>query len=63
MSKEQFPRIWGYMSRLHERESYKRAVQKIETVEGEFQVESVRGGAGGIRQVCRQCKASRPEIQ
>ena len=36
MSKEQFPRIWGYMSRLHERESYKRAVQKIEKVEGEF---------------------------
>lgn len=35
-SKEQFPRIWAYVARLHEMESYKRAVQKIVEVEGKF---------------------------
>lgn len=36
MSKEQFPRIWTYIDVLHEREAYKRSVQKIIDIEGEF---------------------------
>jgi glutathione S-transferase len=36
MTKEQFPRVWEYVARLHEREAYKRAVQKIVEVEGSF---------------------------
>ena len=36
LPKEQFPRIWAYVDRLHEIESYKHAVQKIVEVEGKF---------------------------
>lgn len=36
MSAEQYPRVWKYLSQLQEREAYKRAVHKIETVEGTF---------------------------
>ena len=36
MSKEQFPRIYEYVARLHKGESYQRAVQKIVEVEGKF---------------------------
>lgn len=35
-SKEEFPCIWEYVDLLHERESYKRAVAKVETIEGSF---------------------------
>ena len=35
-TKEQYPRIWDYVDRLHEREAYKRAVAKIVEVEGHF---------------------------
>jgi glutathione S-transferase len=37
MSKEQFPKLWAYVSRLSETQSYKRSVQKIEELEGGFQ--------------------------
>jgi glutathione S-transferase len=36
MTKEQYPKIWSYLDRLHERDAYKRAVKKIEEVEGSF---------------------------
>ena len=36
MSKEQCPLLWAYLDRLYQREAYKRAVQKIESVEGSF---------------------------
>ncbi len=36
MKKEQFPKIWAYVDRLHAREAYKRSVNKIEAVEGSF---------------------------
>ena len=36
MKKEDFPRISAYLHKLHEREAYKRAVQKIIEVQGEF---------------------------
>ena len=36
MSKEQFPKIWAYVDRLHGREAYKRSVEKIKAVEGSF---------------------------
>ncbi|EXJ87413.1 glutathione S-transferase [Capronia epimyces CBS 606.96] len=35
-SKEQYPKIWAYIDRLHEREAYKRSVQKIVELEGDF---------------------------
>lgn len=35
-TKEQYPKIWAYVDRLHEREAYKRSVAKIVDVEGEF---------------------------
>lgn len=33
---DQCPRLWGYVSKLQEREAYKRAVKKIEEIEGSF---------------------------
>jgi glutathione S-transferase len=33
---EQYPKIWAYIDRLHERAAYKRSVQKIVEVEGKF---------------------------
>jgi glutathione S-transferase len=36
MSKDQFPRVYEYVARLHEQDGYKRAVKKIEEVEGAF---------------------------
>lgn len=35
-SEQQYPKIWAYIDRLHEREAYKRSVQKIVELEGEF---------------------------
>ena len=35
-TKEDYPKVWEYLDRLQEREAYKRAVQKIIDVEGEF---------------------------
>lgn len=36
MTKEQCPLMWAYIDRLHQREAYKRSVQKIESIEGSF---------------------------
>jgi len=36
MSRESNPLVWAYIDRLHEHESYKRSVRKIEEVEGTF---------------------------
>lgn len=36
MTKEQCPKLWGYVAQLHEREAYKRSVKKIEEIEGSF---------------------------
>lgn len=36
LTKEQYPRVWAYVARLHEREAYKRAVASIVEREGEF---------------------------
>ena len=36
MSRESNPLVWAYIDRLHEHESYKRSVKKIEAVEGSF---------------------------
>ena len=36
MKKEDFPRIYEYLGRLHQSESYKSAIQKIVEVEGKF---------------------------
>lgn len=36
MKKEDFPKVWAYIEKLQGREAYKRAVQKIVEVEGEF---------------------------
>ncbi|KAK4939466.1 bifunctional glutathione transferase/peroxidase [Elasticomyces elasticus] len=35
-SKEQYPKVWDYVERLHEREAYKRAVARIIELEGQF---------------------------
>jgi len=35
-SKTQYPKVWAYLHRLHEREACKRAVAKIVELEGEF---------------------------
>ncbi|KIX07848.1 uncharacterized protein Z518_02502 [Rhinocladiella mackenziei CBS 650.93] len=35
-TKDQYPKVWAYLNNLHEREAYKRAVQKIVDVEGHF---------------------------
>lgn len=36
LTQEQCPRIWKYVSQLQQRPAYKRAVQKIEEIEGSF---------------------------
>lgn len=36
LTEAQCPRLWKYVSLLHEREAYKRSVQKITEVEGKF---------------------------
>lgn len=36
LTEEQCPRVWKYVSMLKEREAWKRAVQKIEEIEGSF---------------------------
>lgn len=36
MTKEAYPRLSAYIEKLHEREAYKRAVEKIEETEGSF---------------------------
>lgn len=35
-TREDYPLVWAYVDRLHEREAYKRSVQKIVDIEGEF---------------------------
>lgn len=35
-TKDQYPKIWEYVDRIHEREAYKRSVAKIVELEGEF---------------------------
>lgn len=36
LTEDQCPRTWKYVSKLQEREAYKRAVKKIEEIEGSF---------------------------
>ncbi|KIW19279.1 hypothetical protein PV08_03573 [Exophiala spinifera] len=36
LTKEQYPRVWAYLDKLHDREAYKRAVASIVEREGEF---------------------------
>jgi glutathione S-transferase len=36
MSETDCPLVWAYVDRLHQREAYKRSVQKISEVEGSF---------------------------
>lgn len=36
LTKEDYPKLSAYVDRLYEREAYKRAVQKIVEVEGQF---------------------------
>ncbi|OAP64325.1 hypothetical protein AYL99_00297 [Fonsecaea erecta] len=35
-TQSQYPKIWAYVERLHERDAYKRAVAKVVEIEGEF---------------------------
>jgi len=35
-TKDQYPKIWAYVDRLHQRDAYKRAVEKIVEREGRF---------------------------
>ncbi|KIW31045.1 uncharacterized protein PV07_02729 [Cladophialophora immunda] len=35
-TQSQYPRVWAYIERLHERDAYKRAVAKIVEIEGDF---------------------------
>ncbi|OAL20370.1 hypothetical protein AYO22_08864 [Fonsecaea multimorphosa] len=35
-TQSEYPKIWAYIERLHERDAYKRAVAKIVEIEGEF---------------------------
>jgi glutathione S-transferase len=35
-TRSQYPKVWAYLDRIHEREAYKRAVAKIVEVEGDF---------------------------
>lgn len=37
-TKEQYPKIWAYVERIHDREAYKRAVASIIEREGEFKM-------------------------
>ena len=34
--RSQYPKVWAYLDRIHERDAYKRAVAKIVEIEGEF---------------------------
>ena len=36
LDKDKYPKLWAYVERLQERDAYKRAVQKIIEVEGEY---------------------------
>ena len=36
VQQEQFPKVFAYVERLHQREAYKRATEKIIEVEGRF---------------------------
>ena len=36
MTQADFPLLWAYVDRLHEREAYRRSVQKIAEIEGSF---------------------------
>ena len=36
VKQEEFPKVFAYVERLHEREAYKRATDKIIEVEGQF---------------------------
>lgn len=38
MSEEEFPRVFAYVDKLEQREAYKRAIAKIEAVEGSFKM-------------------------
>ena len=38
MSKESHPKVWAYFDRLHRRDAYKRAVEKIESIDKRFQI-------------------------
>ena len=35
-TRSQYPKIWGYVDQIHDREAYKRAVAKIVEIEGDF---------------------------
>jgi glutathione S-transferase len=35
-TESQYPLIWAYVDRIHQREAYKRAVAKIVAIEGDF---------------------------
>ena len=35
-SKAQYPKLFAYIERLHQRDAYKRAVERIEVLEGTF---------------------------
>ncbi len=35
-TESQYPKIWAYVDRIHQRDAYKRAVAKIVEVEGDF---------------------------
>jgi glutathione S-transferase len=36
LTKEKYPKLSAYLDRLQEREAYKRAVQKIEEIDGSY---------------------------
>lgn len=38
IKRESFPRVFAYVEKLHEREAYKRAKDKIIEVEGRFKM-------------------------
>lgn len=35
-TQSQYPKIWAYLARIHERDAYKRATAKVEEIEGKF---------------------------
>lgn len=38
ITKEKYPKLWAYIDLLHENEAYKRCVEKIKAIEGEFKL-------------------------
>lgn len=36
VTQETYPRVFAYVEKLHERQAYKRATEKIIEIEGEF---------------------------